>query len=254
MQDIQIGIDPLIQRIIGFYYTFHIWQSVNESRLWKFIRVLIFLFCTISYPVALAAGGGQVSTDLGDSIFLLTLAIVVAVLEFKGFYIFFRQDDILNLVNGTCIQSVPNNEHLLHRVNKKLDILSKCCVIFIVLSVALTLFIIILSSPLISHKMPFNIWFPLDYNGNNTAHWIAHCFVLINEFFVLIVSPLSTMTWYIMLNCSIKYDILGYRFQNLGLTTGSKQLNSNAKNLDMFEFELIECIQMHIQLEKYRIT
>ncbi len=249
MQDIQIGIDPLIQRIIGLYYTFGIWQqSDNESSPSKYIRVLIFLFCTFSYPIALG-GGGLVSTDLGDSIFLLTLGVVVAVIEFKGFYIFFKHEKILSLVNATCIQSVPNNDRLLHKVNKKLGILSKCCVIFIVLSVALTMIIMILSSPLVSHKMPFNIWFPLNYQVNRAAHWIAHCFVVVNELFVILVSLLSSITWYIMLNCSIKYDILGYRFKNLGVSV-EKQMILKAENQDMFGIDLVECIEMHKQLEK----
>lgn len=249
-----MGIDPLIQRIIGVYYAFGIWQKDNESKLRKFVRVSIFLFCTISYPIALV-GGGLISDDLGDSIFLLTLGVVVAVLEFKGFYVFFKQDEILTLLNDTCIQSVPNNEHLLHKVKKTLNIFKKCVVTFIVLSVTLTLIIMILSSPLISHKLLFNIWFPLDYKRSRLAHWIVHCFVLINELFVILVSLLSSITWYVMLNCSIKYDILGYRFKSVGILGGSPMDNrtvSEAKQ-DVFASEMIRCILMHQQLEKYRI-
>lgn len=254
MTDIEMRIDPLIQRIIGVYYAFGIWKNDNGSKLRKFVRVMVFLFCTISYPIALA-GGGLITNDLGDSIFLLTLGIMVAVLEFKGFYVFFKQDKILTLLNATCIQYVPNNEHLLRKVNKTLNIFKKCCVIFIVLSVGVTLTIMILSSPLITQKLPFNIWFPLDYKRSHAAHWIAHCFVLINEMFVILVSLLSSITWYVMLNCSIKYEILGYRFKNFGVPGGlsmDHQIISKVKE-DLFENELIKCIQMHQQLEKYGI-
>lgn len=253
MSDIQIGIDPLIQRIIRLYYAFGIWQNGNESDIWKFVRTFIFLFCTIGYPVALA-GGGLVSNDLGDFIFLLTLGVVVAVLEFKGFYVFFKQNKILTLLNDNCNLSVPNNEGLLHKVNEKLNILRKCCVIFIVLSVALTLVIMVFSSPLVSRKLPFNIWFPLDYQNSRVAHWMAHCFVLMNELFVILVSLLSSILWYVMLNCSIKYDILGYRFKNLGVAVRlDNQTSVIARNEDLFEMELIECIKMHKQLEEYAI-
>lgn len=253
MTDIQIGIDPLIQRIIGVYHALGIWQNGNESGIWKLVRTFTFLFCTIGYPVALA-GGGLVSGDLGDLIFLLTLGVVVAVIEFKGFYVFFKQEKILTMLNDNCNLSVPNNERLLRKVNEKLNILRKTCVMFIILSVAVTLSIMIFSSPLISHKLPFNIWFPLDYQNSRVAHWMAHCFVVMNELFVILVSLLSSIMWYIMLNCSIKYDILGYRFKNLGLAVRSDNQNVlQARNEDLFEMELVECIHMHKQLEKYAI-
>lgn len=254
MNEIEIGIDPLIRGMIGVYYAFGIWQNNNNSKLRKFFRIFIFFFCTISYPFALI-GGGLVSDDLGNSVFLFTLGVIVAVLEFKGFYIFFKQSEILTLLNDTCIQSVPNNEQLLHSVNKTLNIFKKCCVTFIVLSVALTSIIMVLSSPLVSDKLPFDIWFPMDYTTSRAAHWIAHCFVFVNELFIMLISLLSSITWYVMLNCSIKYEILGYRFKNFDVPVGlyNQTMSAEAKDHDIFESELIKCIQMHQNLKKYGV-
>lgn len=254
MTDIEMGIDPLIQRLIGVYYASGIWQNDKESKLGNFARILIFLFCTFSYPMAFIVGG-VVSDDLEDSVFLWTFGIIIAVLEFKGFYVFFEKDTILTLLNATCIQSVPNNEQLLRKVNKTLNIFKKCSVAFLVVSTCLTSIIIIFSSPLITHKMPFNIWFPFDYEKSRSARWTVHFFVFVNEVYVMIVSFLSSITWYIMFNCSIKYDVLGYRFRNFGVLGRSSMDNgvvSESKH-DTFEGELIECIQMHQQLEKYGI-
>lgn len=253
MNEHEMGIDPLIQRIIGVYYAFGIWENDNGFKLGKFVRVFICLFCTITYPIALVGGALVNNNDLGDSIFLLSFGILVAVLELRGFYIFFKQDEILALLKSTCIHSVPNNEHLLQKVNRKLNILKIFCMIFIVLSLGLTSTIMIFSSPLISHKLPFNILFPLDYKGSSLAHWITHCFVLINELFAMLVSLFISIMWYVMLNCSIKYDILGYRLKNLGVPGElpmDNQMISEVKQ-DLLESELIECIQMHQQLEKY---
>lgn len=221
----------------------------------RFVTFSEFFFHLYNFLSRWRAAGGLVSNDFGDSVFLLTLGMVVAVLEFKGFYIFFKQNEILTLLNDTCIQFVPNNEQLLHSVNKTLNIFKKCCVIFIVLSIGLTLIIMILSSPLISQKLPFDIWFPLDYKRSRTAHWMAHCFVFINELFVILVSLLSSILWYVMLNCSIKYEILGYRLKNCGAPVGlDNQIITEAKNHDFVESELIKCIQMHQMLEKYGIN
>lgn len=251
MSDIEIGIDPVIQRIIDFYYALGVWRNDDESVPRNFTRISIFLFCAISYPVALL-GGCLVSSELRDLIFLLTLGIGITIIEFKGCFLFFKQNKILTLINATCNLSVPNNERLLHKVKKKLNIFKKCCVIFIVLSLVLTLSIIIVSSPLISNKLQFNIWFPLDYKTSRAAHWIVHFFFFINELFVMQVSLLSSIMWYVLLNCSIKYDVLGYRFKNVGVAVKLDN-HKKAKNRDLYESELIECIGLHKQLAKYGI-
>lgn len=254
MPDIEMGIDSLIQRLISVYYAFGIWHKGKQTKLRKFCRIFVFFFCTISYPVALA-GGGLVSHDLGDAIFLFTLGVIVGVLEFKGYYIFFKQEKILKLLNVMGKQSVPNNDHLLRTVNRALNIFKKCCVIFVVISVGLTAIIMILSSPLISDKLPFNIWFPLDYKQNYIAHWITHCFVVANELFVILVSLLSSLMWYAMLNSSLKYDILGHRLKNF--TTNWQLDNSasfNAKDgtdPHLYEKQLIKCITLHRELQQY---
>lgn len=254
MPDIQMGIDSLIRRIVNVYYTLGIWHKGNETNRRKFVRLFVFFFCTISYPVTLAVGG-LVSHDLGDAIFLLTLGVIVGVLEFKGYYIFFRQNDIINLLNSMCNQTVPNNDHLLRTVNRTLNIFKKCCAIFVFLSIGLTSIISILSSPLFSDTLPFNIWFPLDYKRSRLAHWIAHGFVVVNELFLMQVSLVASVMWYVMVNSSLKYDILGYRLKHF---TTNWQLDdyddysvSNGKDHHLFETQLIKCIRMHQELKQY---
>lgn len=251
MSDISIGIDPLMQLLVKLYYTIGIWQNGSSSKLRQIIRTSIFSFCAFSYPISLA-GGGLINDDLGDSIFLWTLGIVVAVIEFKAFYVFFKQDNILTLLRATCTHSIPKNERLLYRVNKTLNVFKKCCIAFIILSVALTLIIMILSSPLTSDKLPFNIWFPLDYKSSHVAHWVAHCFVFINELFVIIVALLSPITWYVMLNCAIKYYIIGYRYKNVDVSVNLDN-QSVLGDRDIFETEMIKCIKMQILLEEYEV-
>ncbi len=257
-------IDPSIQRIMELYYAVGIWQNNSsgcKSR--KFIRVSVFLFFAISYPVAMA--GGLASNDFRDNIIIFTIRVVVAVFAFKGFYIFFKQDEILSLLNSTCIQSVRHNDCLLKNT---LHSLHKCCAIFVVLSTLLTLIIIILSTPLYSYKLSIYISFPLVYEIRNAAHWMTHSFVLINDLFVFLVSFISSIMWYVILNCSVQYNILGNRLKNVGMRSklnrqifskaenltqdlDNRMISQQTKNRSLFESELIECIEMHKQLEKY---
>lgn len=287
MLDIKLGIDPMIQLIIRIYEALGIWQNSNQSSFRKFVRILIFYCCVISYPVTLA-GGSLSSNDVGDSIFLFTLGLMVTIIEFKGFYVFFKQNDILNLIKTTCTQSVPNNECLLRKVKKKLNISQKFSLVYIFLTFGLALNISVQSSPLFSHKMAYNIWFPLDYKSSRAAHWIANCFLIINELFVIMMIWLSVIMWCILVNCSVTYDILGYRLKHLGshlrlenlinsnnlpsrlnnLSTNLNNLSSKLnnkqsklnnqtilkeKNQDLFESQLMECIQFHKHLEEYVI-
>ncbi len=173
------------------------WQRVWRS---GYSTDFSFRFlCTFSYPLSLA-GGGLVSETLGDSIFLLTLGLTVAVLECKGVWVFFYQEKLVNLLNATCVQ-MPNDKELADGVNRKLNILQKCCAIFIFLTACLAVVITMVSSPLIFQPLPYTIWFPLDYKMSYTARWIAHFFVLISELYLLLLSFLSSIMWHVMLNC-----------------------------------------------------
>lgn len=250
MPTLQKGIDPLIERLIGVYYALGIWDDGNESKMRDIIKNSVFVFCTFSYPLTLI-GGGLESDELEDSIFLLTLGLTVAVLEFKGVWVFFNQNKILNLLNATCVP-IPNDKEFTDRVNNKLNILRKCCFAFVSVTIFLIFAITIVSSPLVFHTLPYKIWFPLNYRKSRTAHWIAHCFVFISEIYLGLVSFLSSIMWYVMLHCSIQYDILGHRLKHLdpGCTfDGSKKVMQMEKRKS-FESKMIECIQVHKQLDK----
>lgn len=250
MPSLQKGIDPLILRLTGVYYTLGIWDNGNGSKIRDIVRISVFVFCTFSYPLTLI-GGGLESDTIEDSIFLLTLGLTVAVLEFKGVWVFFNQNNILNLLNATCVP-MPNDREFTDRVNRKLNILRKCCAAFVFVTAFLVFTITIVSSPLIFQTLPYKIWFPLDYKKSRTAHWIVHCFIFISEIYVGLVSFLSSIMWYVMLHCSIQYDILGYRLKNLGSgwTSDSPTKVIDMQNQKTFDSKMIEYIQIHKQLDK----
>ncbi len=266
--DIQIEVDPLIPWIIRCYYASGIWHSDNGSKLREIVRVPIFWFCAISYPFSLIAGGLMVKDDLGDSIFLCTLGLMVAVIEFKGYFVFFKQDEILALIKTTCTQSVPNDELLLRKVRKTFKVSQKCTVVFLSLSMMLTINIIVQSSPLFFNILPYNIWFPFDYKSSRAAHWMAHGFLIISELFVTLMICLSAIMWCTLINCSVTYEILGFRLKHLGSlfrldkdnisraslrSSFENQTILSAKNQDLFQSQLIECIRLHKHLDAYVI-
>lgn len=247
MATLEKGVDPLIAHLIGVYYAVGIWDNGNVSKFREYLRISVFVFCSLCYPLTLV-GGGLENDVLSDAIFLLTLGLAVMVLEFKGFWVFFNQEKILNLINATCVQ-FPNDKELKDRVNVKLNILRTCCKTFVCLVLTLGVAITGVSSPLIFQSLPYKIWFPFDYKTSRIAHWGAHFFVFICEIYVCLLSFLSSIMWYIMLNFSFHYDLLGYRFKILGVVSTSEN-PTNMPNRNSFENEMIECIQFHKQLDK----
>lgn len=248
MITLQKGVDPLIARLIGVYYAVGIWDNGDGSKFREYIRIAVFVFCSLCYPVTLI-GGGLENEVLSDAIFLLTLGLAVIVLEFKGVWVFFNQEKILNLVNATCIP-LPDDKELTDKVAEKMNILRKCCKTFVALVLVLGVAITGVSSPLIFQPLPYKIWFPFDYKTSRIAHWGAHFFVFICEIYVCLLSFLSSIMWYVMLNFSFHYGILGYRLKNLGADNPTNSRETHKRNRNSYESELLECIQFHRQLDR----
>lgn len=148
-------------------------------------------------------------------------------------------------------------EEFIH-VDNKIKKIMKFANAFIVVCVVEVSMLIILPAIWIDLTL-INVAFPLGHHRN--VFWIKQTFVLIGGVYSLLGAFLSIIIWYLMLNASIKYDMLGNRMRNLGVmrtpvadlsdeTTVQKVIISKTTGQQIFLEDLIGTIETHQSTSK----
>lgn len=246
MCDIEVPIHPLIQRFIQVYYKFGMWQDNDANWYRKIGRILVFLFGSIGFTSSLI-GGSLIARDYNESLYLLTAGIIVAVLIFKTYLIYSKGSQFVTVLHKVCVHSVPNSGKLLEHINRKMNLFEKCTMFFLGIVCLIVFIFLVLFCPLLTseRKLPFNIWFPIDWRTHALAHWLAYSYIIFCLSFNAFVCLLTLMIWYVMLNCSILYQTVGQRFKNLGTV----QTGENA-----FINELQKLLNVHQIVEVYAMN
>lgn len=201
---------------------------------------------SIGFVTALI-GGSLIAEDYNESLYLLTAGIIVGVLIFKTYLNYSKGTQILTVLHAICIHSVPNSEELPYQLKRKLNNFKIFSIFFLGIILVILFTFLILYCPILSaeKKLPFNIWFPFGWKRYALAHWLAYSYIIFCLTFNSFMCLLTLIIWYIMLNCSIKYQILGQHFKNLG-TIQSVENDENS-----FLCQLMELITIHQQIEVY---
>lgn len=245
MTNVEVNIHPMIQQIIRINYKFGLWQNEDAPFSRKIGRTIVYVVFSIGFAVSLI-GGSWTTDDYHDSLFLFTSGLIVSVLNFKTFLNYSRANEVLAIMHAICVHSVPNRDGtvLLRNINSKLGYFKKCSILFIVLVIITVLTFLIMFFPafMTVKKLPFNIWFPLDWKRYSIAHWMAFSYTIFSLIFNSFICLLTVVIWYILLNCSIMYDVLGERFRHFGASVGKGQKTEELS-------ELIELISMYQQIE-----
>lgn len=248
MTTVEIHIHPMIKQIIQINYKFGLWQNEDAPFIRKIGRTIVYVLFSIGFAVSLI-GGSLITDDYHESLFLFTSGLMVSVLIFKTFLNYTKANQVLAIMQATCVHSIPNRDEedgLLRNINRKLSNFKKFSILFLVLVVITVLTFLILFFPafMTKKKLPFNIWFPLDWKRSSIAHWMAFSYIIFCLIFNSFICLLTVVIWYIMLNCSIKYEILGNSFRHFGERPVAREQKMKRK----FS-ELIELCKMYQRLE-----
>lgn len=245
-RNVEVHIHPLIQHIIQLNYNFGLWQEEDAPLVRKIARTVVYVLFSIGFVVSLL-GGSLITEDHHESLFLLTLGLIVSVLNFKTFLNYSRANDVLAILQAICTHSIENgdSDQLLQNINRKLNFFKNCSFLFLALIVTIVLTFLMLFFPafLTKKQLPFNIWFPLDWKESSIAHWMAYLYIIFCLIFNSFICLLTLIVWYIMLNCSIKYEVLGDRFSHFGAIVKDKNIIKSSVS------ESIKLIRMFQQLE-----
>lgn len=95
------------------------------------------------------------------------------------------------------------------------------------------------------------IAFPLDWRNDETAFWIATIFLFTDVFLAISAILLSMIIWYLMLNCSLRYELLGIELKRLGEKNEKRmEALSNKEKQNMFRHDLKVVVDTHVHIRR----
>lgn len=184
------------------------------------------------------------SETIGVAMFPALLTIAVSCIMFRMIIFYRKQNviqkllintDVIGDVNQYCIGNKEQYIVVLKKINSFVDFAYQMYSMF---TVTVLMMIIV---PLFSSEkvLLVKVWIPfeIDWKTNDIAFWMLYVFTNTTMAFCAISIGRCLFVWYIMLNISLKYEILGYRLTNL-----KHQLISPRT-------ELISCIKYHLQIK-----
>ncbi len=65
-------------------------------------------------------------------------------------------------------------------------------------------------------KFFFQIGFPLDWRKSEVGYWMAYIFIVTVAAIGVISVTFSVFVWYLMANCSWRYEVLGLKIRKMG--------------------------------------
>ncbi|XP_037028149.1 odorant receptor 94a-like [Bradysia coprophila] len=210
-----IQIHKFFSKIVSLLYCIGIWHRGNEAS----VRELMikWFYCTYFSLFVVSLAIGAIRRENGDEgIFLMEIALVVAVLTLKLCILIWKQRQILVLLDRIGIFFIKYDEDSTI-FSDKVENFMKFVKIFLV-AFGVALFFEVAVAPFLNSEntLFFEIAFPLDWKHNGLAFWMANIF-LFTEIGLCLAPLLFAITvWYLMLICSLRYKILGSELKKTG--------------------------------------
>lgn len=225
------------------FYIFGLFPMVEYAQCYKIYCFLVFAIFFFIFSI-LSTLEAVFNKKLEDTMFSSLLSIAVSCIMFR-MVIFYRKKkviekllvntDVFADVNNYCSENKDQYNSVLEKINSFVDFAYKMYCMF---TVTVLMMMIV---PLFNKEkvLLIKVWLPLDvdWKSNDLAFWIMYLFTNTTMAFCAISIGRCLFVWYIMLNISLKYEILGYRLTNLKIQQSSTRS------------DFIDCIQYHLQIK-----
>ncbi len=256
-----IGVSSFISQTLKTFYRFGLWDLKDETTFYQFGRKIIAYFFMMSFLTSLLSGA-YLSTDNQESVFLLAVGIGNFVQVSRMFKLISGKSAILAFLHDLSSHSTSNNEEFI-QINTKLKNVTKLSLGFLLVGGMAVCCVAII--PLVSNEkiFVFNVAFPFDYKNDSFSFWIAYLLVMGGSVYALISVVFVIIIWYLMFNCTIKYEILGNQLRGMGLRKDGETLfgvqsvlktkakKSQVERQQLYHKDLIEAIKSHQNINRY---
>lgn len=245
-----IEIPKEINYMMSLFYYVGLWHcgdkaTVSETRI-KFF----FCFYYLLFPISLVAGA-IASDNQDEKIFLAEATIASVVLYVKITYVIWKKGRVLDMINHIGVYSMQNYEEFTLVKNKTKRFMKFLTFFFVITSAA---GYVALFAPTLGKEkiLLFNIGFPLDWKNSETAYWIAITFIFTQINIAYIGILFSILIWYLMINCALRYKLVGRKIVNMGEISEANEITNKRKITDeernnVFLRDLILAIDFHQQ-------
>lgn len=248
-----VEVDTLINSIIETYHRFGFCHRGDEATVKETIIKLFYSIYYIVFIISLMSGG-YISEDIDESIFLFEAGIIASVVLAKLFYLIWKKKEVLELLNWICVYSIEDHGQF-NLVKGKLKSFRKLLT-FAIFLLYFTNFCMSLIVPFVGNekKVFVNFGFPMDYTNNVVGFWLAFTFFATEMAVTSFGMMFHALTWYIMFNCSLRYEVLGHRIQTMGVIRTedtNEQEISDIEKQNLFYRDLVATIEFNKEIKEY---
>ncbi len=243
-----------IHQLLDIFYRFGMWTCRDVTTFRENCRKLSYFIYFVSFFLS-AVIGAYVTDDKDECIFLTVVSVILVVLAYRMWLILYRRNGFLLLLNEIGTHSTNDREEFI-QINKKLNGLMKFVCFYLVVLAMGCIFVSVLF-PMTTKIHVLNIAIPFDRNHSEIAFWVKSAFLFGGLVCAILCDILTKMVWYLMLNISIEYEILGSQLRRMGksIRPGSTNVTnvkvSLAAQKQLFLKDLIAAIQTYDKINGY---
>lgn len=243
-----IDIPDTINRLIEAYCLFGFWNKGKATYLKNGLQIFHFTYFVLL--LISTSLGAWIADDKDDSILSMVISIQFTVHAFRMYCMIFNQKEIIVLIQEIGKQ-FTNDHNEFMQVSNKMKVTMQLVNSFIVMLVSAIVFIAAIPTFTSEKKLAFYIAIPLDWKNSETEYWLTHAYIVVGSTYAIVCGIFTLIIWYLMINCAIKYEMLGRQLRSVSLfETMEKSKVSKTYQQNVLVQHLIVVIRRHLTTNK----
>lgn len=249
----EIKVLPIISHIVQSYNRLDLFSIDSETSLQRKVGRAFKFSLFLSFPVFVLLGSVQ-NEDRSESLYMIAVSIAAFLHVIKFHCICTKMEIISVLLKELSVHSFQCKDKfiVIERKIKNFNYFS-----IGLIGVSSFVILLIYAFPFVfKKKLAFKIWFPLDWKKNDLNFWIAYAYIMYCLFICFLMIAFAVLMWYVLLNVSVKYRMLGYDLEDLGWNSLNKQKERSnnslpSRNSESFYVDLVKCIENYKTLKGF---
>ncbi|XP_037039740.1 putative odorant receptor 71a [Bradysia coprophila] len=240
-------IHKVIFRMISLFYRFGFWHGEDKPTAIQLGQKSFYCIYYLLFNISFAIGAITKET-VDESIFLAEGSFIIIVMTTKIWMLLWKQRSIMELLDRVCVFSIRNDKDFAFfndKVEKFIKFVNVYGCAAMVGSLGCSIF------PFIGKKNSFvmEFAFPLDWENSEIGFWVTYIFFTSENIVTFLSMAYSVIIWYLLLQCSLRYTILGREIRNMGrITSGGNIKMTRKEQPTIFYQDLVAAIEAHFHL------
>lgn len=214
------------------------------------------IFCAF-FPIFFAINS-VLCVDRNESVYSILSSFISGIVYVKFLYLLFKKQEILDFLYDPIMSHSTDDQKEFEQTNKKIQKLMKFIRLYSVAICTTSIVVIIVKLPIFSADGGLPYFISFSWNDSKIVYWLVFLLIALLSP-VMATNNLSTsIIWFIALNYSIEYELLGNKLRKLG--TGTKSIEAKGNNQDIVSLTtrrrndaeaLVDFIKAHRNLSQF---